>query len=612
MSIPFDGSKEIVAPLAEDRSAIAPGDLESAALEPGIRQDVRPDPELRDDSALAAGSDIRQPEAAGAETTDTHDEEAVASREWDEQPRIPTQYTVERGAEPAAGTDGAATETEHIRSEDTRRVGELAMHRHSSADAAAEDAETAEREAAAIQRRTALAESRSRHPSAWGRRLGEAAVTEEITTDGDTDVAPREYVDDVDERGLGTDVVDDTGEQSEDIASHFGFRATALADRVARAAIDGDERGEKLARALLSAELVSLRSHFAAWEAGLQEPNTDRHYEATGIARDFNTLDRPHLPVILADQPDGAEAPAETDQNQEFFTWFNNLTDDQLVNVMQWSEARTEAVSDAILAQREVIQRNIREDFGYLISDELVPESAREALERGFEQTAEFGAVSSFESGFYHAAGLYYGEEMRLGVRREYAVEEADKYMRFSHWVFLHEALHGADFANDMGLTYFVSTDEEPLTWVNEATKEHLTVAAMNGQAYVVDPNKRTDVGTYADIRELLHLVLTGGEFEIELTELTAANFEKLGGEGTSRQELADRVRASYQDRYPDLPPGETIMHLIAKEHNAAPKPLKHEVIRGWIDKLYEWRGVKSSVEDEQPTELEALGIRVV
>jgi hypothetical protein len=53
-------------------------------------------------------------------------------------------------------------------------------------------------------------------------------------------------------------------------------------------------------------------------------------------------------------------------------------------------------------------------------------------------------------------------------------------------------------------------------------------------------------------------------------------------------------------------------MHLIAKEHNAAPKPLKHEVIRGWIDKLYEWRGVKSSVEDEQPTELEALGIRVV
>ena len=401
-----------------------------------------------------------------------------------------------------------------------------------------------------------------------------------------------------------------------EICDRYGYKAVELADALARAAINGDVMTERFAGVLLEAELEAIRDDFAAWDAGLDRPGTDAYYEATGIISHFNRLDLLNLPVTLAEPPSDVDTriaaiPSifksdESEQSEagtrpDLFTWLASLSDDRLLNYLQWSDARTAAVTEALQTQREEIERNVRDDFENLIIDGLAPESAREALERGIEQTVSFGALNSFESGFYHAAGLYDGITRRLGVMREFEAAEVDKYTRLGHNVVFHEKLHALDFANDMGLTYLLSEDEEPLTWVDEAVKEHLTLSAAYGQSGALDPSKRSDFGAYSDLRELLHLTLTGGAFEIDVRELTAANFESHGTDGHLRQNLAVRLWVSYCHMYPDLSPGETILHVIAREINAAPKPLKSGVVQTWIKKMYEWQSQEYVGESDIP-----------
>jgi hypothetical protein len=401
---------------------------------------------------------------------------------------------------------------------------------------------------------------------------------------------------------------DSDREITDDFRYQYGHKAVAISERLTRAVIEEDEMGERWERVQLADELTSLREDFARWEAGLKEPESDAYFEATGIIANFNTLDRPNMPATLVHVPvDGGDPQAlavrgrlkvetadqsDSEENQRLFTWLQDLSDDRLVNYFQWSEARTDTVSDALVAHRGDIEQKVRGTFEHLITDGLAPESAREALERGFEYTTIFGALSSFESGFYQAAGVFDSEARRLGVNREYNANEVEKYTRNNQWVFFHEALHEYDAANDTGLTYLTSEDEEPLTWVDEAVKQHLTEAGTNGQPNILNPTDRYTEGVYKDIRELLHLVLTGGELKIGLHDVMAANFECHNAEGPSqrREELAAQLRSSYQDMFPGLPPGETILHVIAKEIEAASKPLQAQVVQGWIEKMSEWR----------------------
>jgi hypothetical protein len=431
------------------------------------------------------------------------------------------------------------------------------------------------------------------------KRAGEVALDTEDAV-GDAVPRTREASD------LIADEDVEDGELTADPRYTYGHAAVALAELHARAVIEENAKVERLTKALLDIELVKLRNDFAEWEAGLEAPDTDEHFEATGIIEHFNELDRPHMPpslvhVIIKDEhePDqvvsGALKATEGEQTYgekapPLFTWLKYLSDERLINYLQWSEARTVAVTQALQRERDIIEQNVREDFSHIIEDGLAPIGTEEELERGFAHTVRFGAMSAIESGFYHAGGFYIDEVGRLGIRREFDAEHVGEYVRLRPDVFTHENLHALDFANDMGLIYLLSEDEEELTWVNEAVKEHLTLAGANGQSYTVDPNERSDAGAYPLLRQLLHLTMTAGTFDIELQQITLANFEQRGGDGLCRQELYERLRESYLDHLPDLPPGQTILHVIAEEHNAAPKPLKADVIKHWIGKLYEWK----------------------
>lgn len=411
----------------------------------------------------------------------------------------------------------------------------------------------------------------------------------------------------------------DHGELTDDFRYQYGHAVVALAEAHARAVIEEDELGEQQASDLLAQEIAAIREDFDKWDAGLLDPESDAYFEATGILWHFNDQDREHLPATLVHvatdetdmdsflpgrlktetpDPDGDEA------DPTMFSWFKGLSDERLINYFQWSEARTDAVSNELAKRREGVRQNVREDFNHLIDDELVPESAREALENGFRYTTRFGALSSIESGYYHAAGLFDGDARRIGVQREYGLRDIEKYIIYSHRYFFHEDLHALDAANDMGLTYLESIEEEPLIWVDEAVKEHLTLSAAFGQSNIVDPSERCDSGAYTDLRELLHLVLTGGDIEIDLAEVTFANFERMGSDGQFRTKLAGRLQESYRDKLLDIPPGETILHVIAKEINAAPKPLRAQVAQQWIRKMYEVKGVEllTDLSDEIPT----------
>lgn len=379
-----------------------------------------------------------------------------------------------------------------------------------------------------------------------------------------------------------------------DFRYQYGHMAVELTDELTRAVIDEDEIGERRARGRLALELALLRSDFDAWEAGLREPESDEYFEATGIIADFNLLDRHHLPITLMTPRDtvGTTDATVLAARKRVFSWFQTLSDEQLVNYFQWSEHRTNAVSAALTAARPEIEQNVRTDFDRLITHGLVPEHARDELERSFAYTTTFGALSSFESGFYQAAGFYDWDARRLGVHREFSASEVGKYRKEMHWVFFHESLHAYDAANDTGLTYLLNEDEESLVWVDEAVKEHLSAAGMNGQPFVLNPYERYTEGVYKEIRELLHLVLTGGEFAVDLRTVLAANFEPHDASSgrLARQELLAQLRESYHGMYPDLPEGETILHVIARDINAAPKPLAANVIQDWIQKMTEWR----------------------
>ena len=456
--------------------------------------------------------------------------------------------------------------------------------------------------------------------AAQGARAGvlEATTREDEEFGGLTEAA-----DDVrNMEGMGNVIstAKDHGELVDDFRYQYGHAVVALAEAHARAVIEEDELGEQRASDLLAQEIAAIREDFDKWDDGLLDPESDAYFEATGILWHFNDQDREHLPVtmvhVATDETDmdnflpgrlKAEThdPYDDGADPQMFGWFKSLSDERLINYFQWSEARTDAVSDALAERREDIKQNVREDFNYLIEDELVPESAREALENGFRYTKRFGALSSIESGYYHAAGLFDGDARRIGVQREYDVRDAEKYITYSHRYFFHEDLHALDAANNMGLTYLESTEEEPLIWVDEAVKEHLTLSAAFGQSNIVDPAERADRGAYTDLRELLHLVLTGGDVEIDLAEVTFANFERMGSDGQFRSKLAGRLRESYQDKSLGIQPGETILHAIAKEINAAPKPLRTQVAQQWIQKMYRVKGIEllTDLSDEVPTE---------
>lgn len=401
-------------------------------------------------------------------------------------------------------------------------------------------------------------------------------------------------------------------EISDDLTYQYGHMAVTLSERLTRAVIEEDSESEATVRAQLQSELAAHRQDFAEWEAGLKEPDSDAYFEASGIIQNFNVSDRPNLPATLAQvpseaerqqgstargnlRPDASAAQPDAAAAQRLFTWLQTISDDRLINYFQWSESRTDKVSDALAAERGVIEQNVRTDFERLISDELAPENARDGLERGFAHTTRFGALSTIESGFYQAAAFYAADAGRLGVQREYGADEVERYIHTNHWVFFHEELHAYDAANNTGLTYLLDKDETPLTWVDEAVKQHLTEASTNGQPNVLNPSDRYTEGVYKDIRELLHLVLTGGDDAVGIHDIMAANFEPHGTEDSSQKRvaLASKLRESYQDMFPDMPPGENILHVIAKEINGASKPQQAQVIRNWIETMTEWRDEK-------------------
>lgn len=138
MSTPFDGGREVRAPVIEVEVPTAPGDYEAAALEPGDLVDLQPDPGSRDDGALADRSDMRERAVGEAGTTAGEavaltEVEAAQTNELDMRPQIPVQSRADYERFPAEGIqDQAATaegadETARVNSEDAHRVGELAM-----------------------------------------------------------------------------------------------------------------------------------------------------------------------------------------------------------------------------------------------------------------------------------------------------------------------------------------------------------------------------------------------------------------------------------------------------------------------------------------------------
>lgn len=394
-----------------------------------------------------------------------------------------------------------------------------------------------------------------------------------------------------------------------DFTHPYGHKVVALSELQARAAIEEDAQLEQSASEELAAELEAHRKDFAEWEAALSASKTDAHYEATGIVTDFNAIDRPHLPGILTSEEPTERAvlrlstrsdssQAEDDgqsadnSGHSVFSWLGGLSDGQLVNYFQWSEARTNEVSEALTARREEVEQHVRGVIEHLLSTGLMPEDARDGIEDGFACISIFGAMNAIESGFYQADGIYETDSKRLGVYREHSADEVEKYVHEKKNVFVHESLHAFDNANDTGLTQLLSDDEERLVWVDEAVKEHLTEAGTSGQPYILNPYERYTEGAYKDIRELLHLVLTAGDIDIDIREVMAANFERRHADEPrqAREHLVARLRESYQDLLPDMAPGETILHVIARDINAAPKPLGGQVVHDWIQKVSEWR----------------------
>ncbi|MFI5275544.1 MAG: hypothetical protein ACHQT5_01840 [Candidatus Saccharimonadales bacterium] len=149
MSIPFDGGREVRAPAIEVQLLTAPGDYEAAALEQGDLVDLQPDAEFRDDSTLANLSDVREravgeADTAAGEADVLNEVEAVQPNELDMRPQIPVQSRTDYERSPAedtaaqAATAEGADGTARVNSEDTHRVGELAMY---AVGAAHDDAE---------------------------------------------------------------------------------------------------------------------------------------------------------------------------------------------------------------------------------------------------------------------------------------------------------------------------------------------------------------------------------------------------------------------------------------------------------------------------------------